>query len=74
MNVWSAEWPTEPGWYWFTGRAAIGSTAKLDIVRAHRTATGSLVCIASGGRFLEENNGWWMRLDEPMRPPDWSRQ
>lgn len=70
MNVWSPEWPTEEGWYWFTGYSGVG-TMKLEVVRVRRTGNDRIMYLA-GGRFLEHpTEGWWMRLEEPVPPPPW---
>ena len=53
---WSAEWPIEPGWYWFYGkRSSFADKRDLFPVQV-RQATNAMVYIASGA-FLYAGEG-----------------
>lgn len=67
---WSAEWPTEPGWYWFYGRSG------FDIRR--QSAPHLLLTYADGRQIhylhegmhfcFEGGKGVWMPIQEPSLP------
>lgn len=57
-EVWTKEWPTEPGYYWFYGQpyAKTLYDPRLHIVTVHRTANESIVYLVEGS-FMRKSAG-----------------
>jgi hypothetical protein len=73
MKIWSYDWPTEPGWYWFYGWCfrSRGYPAKMHLVRVRKIANG--VAHVTDGHFLwrgEGAYGMWTEAVLPDPPED----
>ena len=65
--VWSSEYPTEPGWYWFFGRKYGEERYSLGTVRVIPISNGIMYVL--DGNFMYESEGHkgvFSRIDEPM--------
>ena len=77
-RVWTTEWPTEPGDYWFYGwRSKFGFENRLSIrmalVRAlfaGQTSVRSLIFVCEGGFMFEREGGRgkWASAELPEPP------
>lgn len=76
MN-WTAEWPTEPGLYWFYGWLWLnknweteGRKPEFDLIKVHKNSRGDVICITNGNfMFKEERHmGLWKLVDLPELP------
>ena len=74
---WTAEWPTDPGWYWFYGyrfgRDDDKDKPELLPVQVWRIANGVAWVVGGRGHFMyqgEGTTGLWLPLSEPEAPVD----
>lgn len=76
MTQWTAEWPTEEGWYWFYGKRFGSSSTKMlqpvEVILAGRGDTSHLVYINSGNFMYKQEGarGLWMPLAPPPVPEE----
>ena len=55
-GVWTKEWPTEPGWYWFYGHLyGEDRDSEYGIVRVYEISNGVMRTI--DGQFMYEADG-----------------
>lgn len=71
---WSAEWPTEPGWYWFYGArsayAAKNGQVELRPCAVRKSANGVLYVMDGAFMYRAEGGaGLWSPIAEPAKPP-----
>lgn len=79
--IWTQEWPTEPGYYWFYGRRfstrnrCSDLPSEMSFVEVFMSAEESPVYICNGN-FLykrEATKGWWTRAELPDPPEEAGR-
>ena len=69
--MWSKEWPTAPGWYWFYGQHYGLLPHRLGTVRVFPIQNG--VGRVLDGQFmyvLDKHNGVFMPIDVPVIPSE----
>lgn len=65
--MWSKEFPTEPGWYWFWGRQFKAQDVKLAAVHV-RQGGNSLVMVCNGSFMYKAEVGdthWFKPMNVP---------
>lgn len=73
--MWTKEWPTEPGWYWFYGhqwRAMYDEASELVPIKVERCSNAWLY--GAGSHFLykaEGARGLWTPAIMPDLPADY---
>ena len=72
--MWTQEWPTEPGWYWFYGQCFRNWTGewcpRLYYVTARRCSNGMVYTTDGHFMYEEEAQGWWQPAVLPELPED----
>ncbi len=54
--MWTTEWPTEPGWYWFYGhKYGEDREPEFGIVRVHEISNGVMHTL--DGQFMFQSEG-----------------
>ena len=67
---WSRDWPKEPGFYWFYGRAWPGAPLSMELAEVFLSANGHSVYICRGAFInkLEGADGFWTKATLPDPP------
>lgn len=73
MNGWSADMPTEPGFFWFYGYTDIpketrGEVPELRLIHIRQNALGRLLFAFDYSFVHYPARGIWLRIDEPEIP------
>ena len=72
--MWTNEWPTEPGYYWFYGqlfRDRSNSADEFHFIRVYETANGRIVCVTGGYLLSRESGaGVWCPVGFPDLPAE----
>ena len=69
--VWSSDYPTEPGWYWFYGRKYGEDKHSMGTVTVFSVQTGAVRVL--DGQFMweqDKHKGVFSRIDEPVISPE----
>lgn len=70
--MWTKEWPTKQGWYWYYGKTRMSETLYLSAVKVRHDGKGNPIYI-DGAQFISkkdgfEREGWWKRMEDPDLP------
>ncbi len=69
--MWTQEWPTEPGMYWFYGQRYDEKQVELCFMRVWRAGDNSLFFICEGNVLYKSEAGpvaWFRKIDAPPLP------
>lgn len=68
--MWTQEWPTEPGMYWFYGQRYQEKRVELCFLRVWESAN-SLFLVCEGNIMYKSEAGpvaWFRKIDAPPLP------
>ncbi len=66
-HVWTSEYPTNPGWYWFYGRHYGDEKHSMGVVNVFPIQNG--VCHTLNGQFMfkqDKHEGVFSPIDKPV--------
>jgi hypothetical protein len=69
--MWTKEWPTKPGHYWFYGKRFEDMDPEMYLVKVWKLSDGfAYICESSFMYRSEGTDGWWMPAQLPEPPKE----
>ena len=70
--LWSQDWPTKPGFYWFYGRDWPRAPLSMELAEVFLSGNGHPVYICRGAFInkLEGSDGFWTKANLPNPPEE----
>ena len=72
-TIWSKEWPTEPGWYWFYGDPFNKAKHWIRLNTVKIVQTSKSIALICNGNFMykqEASDGFWTPIIIPELPKE----